>query len=275
MLADRLSHTNNSVHPANNSVDPAHRLVKLVSPSLLGRQLTVEFIGTFVLVLTIGLATSSKGAGELAPIAIGSALMVMVFAGGHISGAHYNPAVSLAMLLAGKLRRRSAAAYVITQLAAGALAALLVRALVGRATPAIVGSDWKILVGELIFTLALAYVVLNVTQTRATEGNSFYGLAIGFTGRHRDLRRGRDHRRSVQPRRRTRRHHHRRPDVEPLMDLHHRQRSRWSHRSGPLRLPPPAPCRMMTRDLPCGWRPAPEAQGGRYLRSNVRPGRAR
>jgi aquaporin Z len=181
MLTDRLSHTNNSVHPANSSVDPAHRLVKLVSPSLLGRQLTVEFIGTFVLVLTIGLATSSKGAGDLAPVAIGSALMVMVFAGGHISGAHYNPAVSIAMLLAGKLRPRSAAPYVITQLAAGALAALLVRALVGRATPAILGSDWKILVGELIFTLALAYVVLNVTVALATEGNSFYGLAIGFT----------------------------------------------------------------------------------------------
>jgi aquaporin Z len=163
-------------------MDPAHRLVKPVSPSLLGRQLTVEFIGTFVLVLTVGLATSSKGVGDLAPLAIGSALMVMVFAGGHISGAHYNPAVSLAMLLAGKLRPRNAAPYVITQLAAGALAALLVRALVGgRATPALLGSDWKILVAEFIFTLALAYVVLNVTVPQATEGNSFYGLAIGFT----------------------------------------------------------------------------------------------
>jgi aquaporin Z len=169
------------MHPANNSVDPAHRLVKQVSPSLLGRQLTVEFIGTFILVLTVGLATSSKGAGDLAPLAIGSALMVMVFAGGHISGAHYNPAVSIAMLRAGKLPPRNAAPYVITQLSAGALAALLVRALVGRATPAPLGSDWKILVGELIFTLALAYVVLNVTVPQATEGNSFYGLAIGFT----------------------------------------------------------------------------------------------
>jgi aquaporin Z len=181
MLTDRRSQIDNSVHPANGSADPAHRLVRLISPSLLGRQLTVEFIGTFVLVLTVGLATSGKGAGDLAPIAIGSALMVMVFAGGHISGAHYNPAVSIAMLLAGKLRPRSAAPYVITQLAAGALAALLVRALVGPATPALLGSDWKILVGESIFTLALAYVVLNVTVPEATEGNSFFGLAIGFT----------------------------------------------------------------------------------------------
>jgi aquaporin Z len=108
-------------------------------------------------------------------------LMVMVFAGGHISGAHCNPAVSFAALLAGKLRRRQAAGYVLTQLAAGALAALLVRALAGPAVPALLGSDWKILVGEFIFTLALAYVVLNVTSAEATEGNSFYGLAIGFT----------------------------------------------------------------------------------------------
>ena len=140
---------------------------------MLGRQLTVEFIGTFILVLTVGLSTSSKGAGDLAPLAIGSALMVMVFAGGHISGAHYNPAVSFAALLAGKLRPRQTASYVLTQLAAGALAALLVRAFVGLAPPARLASDWKILVGELIFTLALAYVVLNVTSAEATEGNSF------------------------------------------------------------------------------------------------------
>jgi len=181
MLRDRRSHTDSSAHPLRNTAAPAERLVKLASPSLLGRRLTVEFIGTFVLVLTVGLATSSRGAGHLAPLAIGSALMVMVFAGGHISGAHYNPAVSFAMLLAGKLRPRHAPPYVITQLAAGVLAGLLVRALVGPATRAVLGSDWKILVGEYIFTAALAYVVLNVTAPQETQGNSFYGLAIGFT----------------------------------------------------------------------------------------------
>ena len=105
----------------------------------------------------------------------------MVCAGGHIPGAHYNPAMSSAALLAGKLRRRQTASYVVTQLAAGALTALLVRAFVGPATPAVLGSDWKILVGELIFTLVLAYVVMNITSTADTVGNSFYGLAIGFT----------------------------------------------------------------------------------------------
>jgi aquaporin Z len=174
MLVDRISLT-------NKSTDPAHRLSRPIAGSVLGRQLTVEFIGTFMLVLTIGLSTSSKGAGDLAPLAMGSALMVMVFAGGHISGAHYNPAVSFAALLVGKLRWRQTACYVLTQLAAGGLAALLVRAFVGPATPAVLGSGWKILTGELIFTLALAYVVLNVSSAAGTEGNSFDGLAIGFT----------------------------------------------------------------------------------------------
>jgi aquaporin Z len=181
MLTDRRSHTDSSAHSLRNTAAPAQRLLNLGSPSLLGRQLTVEFIGTFVLVFTVGLATSSKGAGHLAPLAIGSALMVMVFAGGHISGAHYNPAVSFSMLLAGKLRLRHAAPYVFTQLVAGVLAGLLARALVGPTTRAVLGSDWKILVGEYIFTAALAYVVLNVTAAQETQGNSFYGLAIGFT----------------------------------------------------------------------------------------------
>jgi aquaporin Z len=174
MLADRIAHS-------NITLDPATRLARRLPASPLARQLTVEFLGTFILVLTIGLATSSKGAGDLAPLAIGSALMVMVFAGGHISGAHYNPAVSIAVLLAGKLRQRQAACYILTQLFAGVIAALVVRAMVGPATRAAVASEWRILIAEFAFTLALAYVVLNVTAATATEGNSFYGLAIGAT----------------------------------------------------------------------------------------------
>jgi aquaporin Z len=171
-----------SQSPRRNKSGPrGGRLLRSLAASSLGRQLTAEFIGTFILVFTVGIATSNRGAGELAPLAIGSALMVMVFAGGHISGGFYNPAVTLAAQLTGKLQLRQTACYVLTQLAAGALAALLVRAFVGPAKADRLGSDWKILVGELIFTLALAYVVLNVTSAKATEGNSFYGLAIGFT----------------------------------------------------------------------------------------------
>ena len=73
----------------------------------------VELIGTFFLVFTIGNVVIEPGAGPLAPLAIGAALMVMVYAGGHISGAHYNPAVTLAILIRGKCDAKDVAPYVI------------------------------------------------------------------------------------------------------------------------------------------------------------------
>jgi aquaporin Z len=144
------------------------------------RKLAVEFIGTFFLVFTVGMAVAT--AGTLAPLAIGGALMVMVFAGGHVSGGHYNPAVSLAVLLRGKLTPREWAGYAAAQ-ALGALAAAAVVAILGY-TPhsaAAVAGAGKMLIVEFLFTFALCYVVLNVATARGTEGNSFYGLAIGFT----------------------------------------------------------------------------------------------
>ncbi|MBV8220910.1 MAG: aquaporin [Solirubrobacterales bacterium] len=147
----------------------------------LDQKLTTEFLGTFVLAFTVGMATSKSGAGILAPLAIGSALMVMVFAGAHISGAHYNPAVSIAIMLRGNADRRQTLAYIATQLTSGAVAGLLVRGLVGPAHPALLAAGWKIFTLELLFTFVLAYVVLSVATVRATEGNSFFGLAIGFT----------------------------------------------------------------------------------------------
>lgn len=145
----------------------------------LRRKLAVEVVGTFFLVFTVGMAVTK--AGTLAPLAIGSVLMVMVFAGGHVSGAHYNPAVSTAVLLRGRITVREWGGYVASQLVAGVLAGLLVRALTGPAAQAAVAPAWKMLVVELLFTFALAYVVLSVATARGTEGNSYYGLAIGFT----------------------------------------------------------------------------------------------
>lgn len=148
----------------------------------LSRKLVVEFIGTFFLVLTVCLATNPKtGADGLAPLAIGAVLMVMIFAGGHISGAHYNPAVSTAVLLRGKMRQDEWLSYVLTQMLAGLVAALLARILVGHANAGPTANVLKELIVEFLFTFALAYVVLNVATARGTEGNSFYGLAIGFT----------------------------------------------------------------------------------------------
>jgi len=90
--------------------------------STLARKLTVEFIGTFFLMFTVGMATATAGA--FAPLAIGSVLMVMVFAGAHISGGHYNPAVSTAVLLRGKLAGRDYLPYIVTQGIAAMLATL-------------------------------------------------------------------------------------------------------------------------------------------------------
>ena len=146
----------------------------------LGRKLVVEFIGTFFLVFTIGMA--SRDAGQLAPIAIGAALMVMVFAGGHVSGAHYNPAVSTAVMLRGKLERGEYIPYVVAQLLAASAAGVVIIILgYDFNTAAKVAGAGKMLVVEFLFTFALAWVVLNVATARGTENNSFYGLAIGFT----------------------------------------------------------------------------------------------
>jgi aquaporin Z len=144
------------------------------------RKLGVEFIGTFFLVFTVGLAV--RNAGALAPLAIGSVLMVMVFAGGHVSGGHYNPAVSTAVLLRGKLSTREYVGYIATQVLAAVIAALAIIILdYNRTTQMSTAGTGPMLLVEFLFTFALAYVVLNVATAKGTEGNSFYGLAIGFT----------------------------------------------------------------------------------------------
>ena len=143
----------------------------------------VEFIGTFFLVFTIGNVVIDPGAGDLAPLAIGSVLMVMVFAGGHVSGAHYNPAVTLAVFLRGKCDAKDVGPYIGAQILAAALAASLVLFIKGPEAQ-IKAMDLtisKALVAELLFTFALAFVVLSVATAKGTEGNSFYGLAIGLT----------------------------------------------------------------------------------------------
>lgn len=141
-----------------------------------------EFIGTFFLVLTVGCCVIIGGAGALAPLAIGSALMVMIYAGGHISGGHFNPAVTLGVWIRGKCDTKDVIPYWVFQLVGAVLAALAVNCLKGDA----VAHVMKLYVGpallaEFLFTFALVYVVLNSATAKATSGNSFYGLAIGFT----------------------------------------------------------------------------------------------
>ena len=142
-----------------------------------------EFIGTFFLVLTIGCTGIAAAPGVIPPLAIGAALMVMVFAGGHVSGAHYNPAVTLGVFLRGRCPAGDVTPYMIAQVAGAAAAAAAVLSLkVGATFPApFVPQAMPAFVAELLYTFALVYVVLNVATAKANAGNSFYGLAIGMT----------------------------------------------------------------------------------------------
>jgi aquaporin Z len=147
------------------------------------RNYVTEFVGTFFLVLTIGLTV--LGDTPLAPLAIGSALMVMVYMGGHVSGGHYNPAVSLAVFLRGKMASGGEMVrYWLAQIAGALVAALVVRTIAGQTfapAPADDASTGAVLLVEFLYTFALALVVLNSAASAKTHGNSFYGLAIGFT----------------------------------------------------------------------------------------------
>ena len=142
----------------------------------------VEFIGTFFLVLTIGCCVVIGGAGVIAPLAIGSVLMVMIYAGGHVSGGHYNPAVTLGVWVRGRCPTSDLVPYWAAQFVGAALAAVALNYLKGDATAKpLVLRPGPALLAEFLYTFALVYVVLNSATAKATANNSFYGLAIGFT----------------------------------------------------------------------------------------------
>ena len=146
------------------------------------KKYVAEFIGTFFLVLTIGCTVIGHGAGPFAPLAIGFALMVMIFAGGHISGGHFNPAVTLGVWLRGKCETKDVVPYMLFQSMGALLAAFVVKSLKeGAAVTSSQPATLPALIAECLFTFALVYVVLNVATAKGTSGNSFYGLAIGST----------------------------------------------------------------------------------------------
>ncbi|EOD14916.1 hypothetical protein EMIHUDRAFT_197567 [Emiliania huxleyi CCMP1516] len=156
----------------------------LVNDAKPERELTTkalaEALGTFFLALNIGMCS-----GDLAPFAVGGTLMIMVYAFGHISGGHFNPAVTLAVYLRGKLGDATNAAYYALAQFAGAFAGAFVSNILsdepGYPAPAADAGALKALLAEAIYTFALCSVVLNVTTTKNQEGNSFFGLAIGAT----------------------------------------------------------------------------------------------
>jgi aquaporin Z len=146
------------------------------------RKLLTEFIGTFFLVLTVGLTV--MGQTPFAPLAIGCSLMIMVYMGGHVSGGHYNPAVSLGVFLRGKLDAKDMVSYWAVQLAGAIAASLVVMWIMGpgfAVSPSATHPLSHSILIEFLFTFALVLVVLNTATASATAGNSYYGLAIGFT----------------------------------------------------------------------------------------------
>lgn len=142
-----------------------------------------EFIGTFFLVLTVGMTVLEPNSiGLWAPLAIASVLAVMVYAGGHISGGHYNPAVSLSVFMRGQLSLQDLGLYCLAQLSASLIAALTTLYFKGNGAQSPLELELgKAFLAEFLFTFALCYIVLNVATSRATAGNSYFGWAIGFT----------------------------------------------------------------------------------------------
>ena len=146
------------------------------------QKLTTEFIGTFFLSLTICTAAVYGSAGDYAPFGIAATLMVMIYAGGYISGAHYNPAVTVSIYLRGACEKDEVLPYIVSQVIAAVSAAIVVESLLfpDALSPEIADLGTDAIVAELLFTFALAYVILNVATTESTSGNGYYGAAIAL-----------------------------------------------------------------------------------------------
>jgi len=145
------------------------------------KKLIIEFIGTFFLFFGIGSTAASGIDPAVAPIAVGTLLAAVIYAGGHISAAHFNPAVTVAFYLCGRTRAQEVFPYIASQLLAAAIGALcvfLVHSPQELAQASV--SAGPSLLAEFLFTFALVFVILNVAAAKALEGNGFYGIAIAM-----------------------------------------------------------------------------------------------
>ena len=158
------------------------QLTNITMTHTMQQKLTTEFIGTFFLSLTICTAAVYGSAGDYAPFGIAATLMVMIYAGGHISGAHYNPAVTVSIYLRGACEKDEVLPYIFSQVIAAVSAAIIVESLLfpDALSPEMADLGTDAVVAELLFTFALAYVILNVATTESTSGNGYYGAAIAL-----------------------------------------------------------------------------------------------
>ncbi|HRN70979.1 MAG TPA: aquaporin [Candidatus Woesebacteria bacterium] len=142
----------------------------------MSNKLLMEFIGAFFLILIIAFTGN--------PMAIGVVLVALVYMGGYISGAHYNPAVTVALWINNKIEPMDAMKYIGTQMLAGVVAAAFFNVIAGSKflpSPALDADLAGAFLIEALFTFLLCSVILHVAATDKTKGNNYYGIAIGFT----------------------------------------------------------------------------------------------
>ncbi|MEQ9426006.1 MAG: aquaporin [Cyclobacteriaceae bacterium] len=146
------------------------------------RNYIVEFLGTLLLMFFVGMVVVNPTPLWFAPMSIGAILIALVYAGGPISGAHYNPSVTIAFWLRGRIGAKDAIIYIIIQLAAAIAVSYLVLYMKGFPddTQALTPDMDKILIAEFIGTFVLCYVYLSAFTSQKGAGNSYYGMAVGF-----------------------------------------------------------------------------------------------
>ena len=142
----------------------------------MNKKLFIELFGTYFLVLIIGLSSGNA-------LAVGFGLIVLVYCGAHISGAHYNPVVTLAMLIQKEISVTDSFKYFFSQILGSTLASLTIYLMNTnmQVQPVLGDSIYPIFFSEIIFTFLLVFVILNVATHPNLKGNSFYGIAIGLT----------------------------------------------------------------------------------------------
>jgi len=148
----------------------------------LWRKLATEFMGTFLLSFTICASGLYGSAGEYAPFVISSNLMIMIYAGRHISGAHYNPVITVSIYLRGIFDKNEILPYITIQIIAAVSAALVVErfSLSDATSSEIFNLGTEAIIAEFLFTFVFAYVVLYVATTESTLDNNYYGAVIAL-----------------------------------------------------------------------------------------------
>jgi len=146
------------------------------------KQYLMEGIGTFLLVLLVILITNNVPAGS-APIAYGAAVAAMLYAGRNVSGTHFNPAMSLGMLIRGGLERWDFPYYLAAQAVGSVLGALMAVFVIrcGGTTETVLRTfdPFCAFFAEAAGTFAIGLVFLNTTA-KPEENNAVFGIATGF-----------------------------------------------------------------------------------------------